>query len=402
MTENNKNNKIDKKINIKNNKIDKKIKVNAKEVKEVNEKEVKDEKELNIKLNPSNKEKNITSSLVVKNTTVVDLEIKESKELLEIIDLMKSNGVSDPKSLLPTVSKKEFSFELHNTNSSFANAVRRVLITDINTKCLDCSFESIDTDDRYILVDVLTKNINMIPIYQDINTEYKISIDKFNDTNKIIDLKASDIIITNKGKQVNINELIPNTNIALSNLRPSRKIKIHDIKIINGTANESYSKFTSVGIVKYDILDVEPYNIYDNTGQRSINSSPSKFKISFVTNANVEPKYIMKLLVEEMSSKLLMCKDQLIKYRTNPSSASELKIYKEKNITVYRYEKIYITYAAMLAHKCYELNKNILLSAGTVYRYDSNVGIIKIDHSDPDNMLLSAIDACLYDVKLLL
>ena len=141
----------------------------------------------------------MSQNLQVKKLSIIKKNINETKELKEIFDSMVKNGIENPMNLLPTSPWYEMSFRLSNTYSGFANGIRRVLMEEIPTKCLDFNENIYETDDEFILIDKIQKDINLIPINQDFDekeiNKYTINLYKYNKSNKIIDVKASDIDI---------------------------------------------------------------------------------------------------------------------------------------------------------------------------------------------------------------
>ena len=399
--------------------------------------------------------------LKVEHVKILEKNVKPSKALDDIVEVMKKYGISDPMSMLPKTSWYEISFILKNTYSGFANGIRRALIEELPTKCLHFDEKDIETDDEYILSDLLTKNINLVPILQDIEiddyADYNIFLYKYNDTNEIIDVKASDIkvVLGNKrkstkggadsdldvednDKDVDLNEdshndkdvdvdydkdvvhnnkdkkkksqftsnLIPNSNITVVRLRPGKYLKVTKLSIIEGYSKNSADKFTLISNIKYNIIDMKPNNIYTGTGTRSIEQDPKEFSISFTTSANIHPYNIIKLLCSELQKRLTKCKDKLIQYMKTDQTKKYyydegFEVTNKDEIYTYKYIGEYITLAYMLAQRCYILDNNVTFCSPAIDRYDNEIAIIKLKHADTNKLLLKAIESCMVDIDIL-
>lgn len=349
---------------------------------------------------------------------VTDIKIEEinhkklNDNLKKVISYMEKDNIENPLDLLPNTPSIKVSFKLTDTFSSFANCVRRVLMEELPVKCLD--FENFITDDKFIISDLLQKNINLIPINQDIDLKsfekLNIGIYKSNFTNAPIDIKAKDILITKdklvKDKKpvsiIDIEKLIPNNNIKIITLNPGCTLLISKLDIISGLAIDDYGKFSLLNNVTYTPCDYESYDNYDKKGIMSSKIDPSNFKISFTTCGNVEIKYIINLLIETVCNRLEEIKNKLVLY-----SQSNLKNYTNINIEVkyvnemytYEFKNEYISIIYMIAQQCYLLDKNIKHCSRTVKRYDINTGIINIIHPEPNKILISSVDLCIKNIK---
>jgi hypothetical protein len=371
--------------------------------------------------------------LKVDNIGIVEKRMEETKELEKINKLMNKYGIKDPMSKLPVGSWHEVKFNLLNTYAGFANAIRRMLIEELPVKCLTFDEKALETDDEFILSDLLVKNINLIPIRQEINMSeyesYSMFLYKYNDTNNIISVKASDIRVVlneknknkkdtkkdkeshkdeskNKGKDIPLDSLIPESNIIVIRLRPGKYIKITELSLIEGQSKTSASKFSLLNNVKYEPTDMKPYDALTGTGTRSIEYDPKEFALAFTTAGNIQPSTVMKLLCDSLRNRLEKCKDKLVTYIESKQTgkyyyANGLEIEVRDDIYHYKYPGEYITIAYMLAQRCYMLDTNIQFCSPAIDRYDNEIGIVKLKHADPSKLLLKALDACIGDVDIL-
>jgi len=334
------------------------------------------------------------------------------KKLDRFLSLIKKyNNISNPLNLLPKNEWHNVKFILSKTTSSMANAIRRVLIEELLTKCLYFDENELETNDEFILSDVLQKNIELLPInqYGKSLAGKEIFLNKYNETNDIINVKASDLSIIDKktNTKMSIKTLIPASNITIIVLRPGKYVKIKKIEIIEGYAKDDAGKFSLLDNVKYDILDVEPYDNFKHTGQRSIEHDPTKFSIEFTTCGNIQPKQVIKKLTDMLLNKLTRVKSYMTDYIKSPTekkyySVEGFQVEIVNELATYKIYNEYLTLSNMLAHKCYELDKNILFCAPGVERLDSRVAFVKLKHPDRNSILLEAINACITDVKKIL
>jgi len=370
----------------------------------------------------------------------IEKRTNDEKKLAPFVKLMEKYGTKNPMKLLPQTQWHKVSFVLDKTSSSMANAIRRVLIEELHTRCLTFDDEVLTTDDEFILTDVLQKNIELLPINQDGKNfaGKKISLYKYNDTNDVIDVKASDLTISksNTRKQstaesksedppksprkspksakrktkrgaaedVSIRELIPDSNIAIISLRPGKFVRIDEITFLEGYSKYDAGKFTLLDNVTYDIMGVEPFDQFTGKGTRSMEYDPSKFSLSFKTCGNISPKGVIDKLVETLMSKLARAKDFVSTYAKSDQTkqyyyTEGFEVSISDDIVTYKFHNEYITLSNMLAHRCYVLDNNILFCSPAVERLDNEVGIVRLKHADCNTLLLNAIDECIADIQ---
>lgn len=388
-------------------------------------------------MSTNKQKKSITKGSGPSNTQITNVKITETfgydeTLLKKVLTIMEKNGVQNPKSMLPYTPHHVVQFELKNTHSRFSNAIRRVLLEELPVKCLTFEDEDWETDDHFILSDMLMKNVNLIPI----NQEHSIDLDKtsiylykYNNTNDIMQVKASDIQISSKKKkgsaeddadddvkykyaaikdttsQGNAN-LIPHNNVTIINLRPGKFIKIKKFNIISGQGKTDAAKFTLLDNIRYEILDMEPYDIFTRTGTRSTEYDPKEFRITYTTTGNINPITVMQLLNDYLSDKLTKMKNKIIEFANTEKKETDKQYYYtdgleveiNNNMRIYKFVNEYITLPNMIAQRCYLIDPNITLCIPTIDRYDNEIGIIRINHPDPNKVMISAIDECMKDI----
>ena len=333
---------------------------------------------------------NMEEKLIVDNVKITEYGIKYDKYLTDVISMMEEYGINNPKDLLPKSKWYELEFNLKNTYSGFANGIRRALTEELPVLCLDFKEESLETDDEFILHDLLIKNMNLIPINQEIKSDLNCSISIRNMTNEIIDIKASDI--------KNAEKIIPDPNIVLIRLRPGKYLKIKSIFINKGYGKDNMAKFSLLNNIRYDIID--------KVDKRSIEYDPKEFKITITTAANISIKRLMFLLEDELVNRLNNIKEKIKLYMGSDQSkkyyfSNGLEVTIINGMYVYKITGEYITLAYMIGQRCFLLDRNILFCAPSIDRYDNDYAIIKLKHADPNKLLMMSIDNCINDIKLL-
>jgi len=384
-------------------------------------------------------------SLKIENIKIVNKNVSENKELNAIVKTMEKHGVVSPMKLLPTSTWQEVELILKESHSQFANAIRRGLIEEVLVKCMNVEEKDFQTDDEFILSDMIIKNLNLIPIHQNYIPDDRLEIQlfKYNDTNDIIKVRASDIkIITSSKrggddhveeellpqtvgggiqssnkrirkttgagpKEYPLSDLIPDSNITIIHLRPGKFVELRNIFIEEGYSKHNAAKFSLLDNVRYKVLDMKPYEVYTDTGTRSMEYNPKEFLISFRTSANITAKEVMEKLCNSFIARLSSMKDKVIEYSKNQDEVKHYvvegcEINIREKYTEYLFMGEYITLGYMVAQRCYLLDPNILYITGTISRYDNEIAIINLQHADKNKLLIRAIDSCIDDIKLIL
>lgn len=430
--------------------------------------------------------------LKVVGLSIEEKSIKRTKELDKYDALLKKHGYPSAYDMLPKNKWHRVEFKLTNTNSGFANAIRRSLIEEIPVKHLTIDETDINSDDEFIasMKDVIEKNIHLLPIYQEgLPADVEISLMKHNDTNDTIDVKASDMTVTKKsGKKTgrgenavetidesvdesveeveadvpsnttapsttapesdekttsksaikpgsskgsklggkvmtksttasqpsattlgsadhySIDKIMPETNILIARLRAGKYLKMSNITFGEAIGHEDASKGSLLNTVTYAPIDVTPYDSFKSTGTRSIEHDCKEFVISFETCGNIKPDTVMHTVCNNLEKSLTDIREKITAYAKTDTSAT---YYTGQNITVsnnkgmycYKLDGYYFTVVNMIAMRCYLLDPNLLHASGAVERYDTERGIIKLKHAEPNKLLISAIDACIADLK---
>lgn len=142
---------------------------------------------------------------------------------LKVTTLMPSIPAEFRK-LLPSIHVREtVEFELKNCSAAFANAIRRVIMSEFPTKSFDINITAIETDDPDIIHNMVARRFCLLPISQDVPTTAKFLIDVTNRTPQTIEIKSSEIKEL-RGKDTRPQRIV-NETFTLFALLPGRRFR---------------------------------------------------------------------------------------------------------------------------------------------------------------------------------
>lgn len=226
--------------------------------------------------------------------------------------------INDNKHLLPNLNKKSISFDIIDSNESFANAIRRVFNDELEVKCLDINTHNLVTNDKYILTDNIKERINLVSLLQNIDKDTKFNLNVVNNTNDIINIYTRDI--NNKNK--NDKKVYFNLNIQICSLKPNRFINISDIFI-----NKDYgynNSIYSLGSWHYKAINTD-FNI------SSLNNNVKNFNLELINNSNIDIKDIIINIYENLYFRLKKIQNSINEYNINTNSDDINKITNNSN-----------------------------------------------------------------------
>ena len=337
-------------------------------------------------------------------------QIEETPELNKVINLIRSVGLCDnPRALLPSTPWHSLQFTLRGTNSGFANAVRRTLVSELLVDCLDYDRTLFLTNDAFLLEDYLHKRINLIPIRQGLTGETKVilRLNKVNRTNATVSILASDLSVIEPadGK---IDDIIPDAYFEIGRLRASQSVVIDKITLNQGYGMDDAGRYSLLANVYYKPIEVNPFDQFTKKGERSVKVALTSFNLAFTTTSNVSLHHVVGLLRATLCDKLEHAKSVIEAYeaadRIEPKDLREvdgLRVTISEDIYTYAFLGEYVTLAYMLVAACFAIDPNTAFVAPSVDRYDTRVGIVRIKHPNATKLLLEACDVCLRNVTTL-
>jgi len=362
--------------------------------------------------------------VIVKNVKIKEVNFKskisqlnkpENKALKNALSYIAflENGV-DGKSLLPSGSKYTVDFDLENATAGFANGIRKCIIDEIPIFSMIIDEEMFETNDRYILSDCLQKNIELIPILQEIDPEkfktWTMSLDVLNSTDEVINVKSGDIEIYEGKKRIPV-ESIMSTNISIVELHPAMYLKISEISIIQGVSKDDAGKFAAVSNTRYEIQDMEPlaHSVEEKEpGSSSMMKDPSKFHIGYTTYRNVkDPKTIIHRGCDTLSERLVQFQKELGMVKQDEKTkvishfSTILDVETRGIFFFFNLKEESWTLINMISQYCFHLDLHIPFVAPSIIHPSTEIGVIKIRHSNPIKILLDSISTVLRDIDVL-
>lgn len=346
------------------------------------------------------------------------MEVK-NKQYEEInLKKLKDKHPDIPKNLFPELNHKIFSFEIKNTHTSFANAIRRCCLNENNIKYLNVV--NIFTNDNYQINQVLEHRLNQIPLLQSIDKNKKFILHVKNTTSDNLDVYSKDIKLNENVKRDKNTEyerehkqeykqdskrsykdmydsdeeeqkeykhdskkekVYFNRNIKVCTLRSNCSIKIDfDIKESSGVLDGKYSFCCE----EYDILDAD-YTV------STVNQNNKHFYLSIESFGNIEPQEIIDKSCILLTERLDKIKNNLIKNRVN--------IIKIKNIEQYLIINESHTISNLLKEYIYQLNPDIELVNSECITVPDDKFYLNIIHNNSKKIILDAIDKIQSDLS---
>lgn len=174
--------------------------------------------------------------------------------------------VTDPEiqKLLPDrLTPQHVSFDLRGVSNAMSNGILRTIQGELPVWCMTAAHVDISTDEVFIIPEHILRRLRMIPIDQSTPADTTFVLNAVNDTAELMDVTTASITRTNsRGK----NERLPfDSNIVICTLRPSRKLKIDNIRLV-----QDYSyKFAGHVVACHGVStaeDVTPINNYEHLG----------------------------------------------------------------------------------------------------------------------------------------
>lgn len=339
----------------------------------------------------------------VKNVKVNEIKFKDFKNFDKCLEYVKSMNI-DPMKYLPQKPQQHLQFEITNTVSDFANCIRRFLLDEIYIYSMDVDEMNIITNDRFILSDVLKKNIELIPIDQLLTDEFVISLQIENKTDDIMTIHSGDITITNKNKVLKTSDYF-SSNIPIIQLRSNCSLEIKNISIVSGCGKQDAGKFCLLSNISYEILDVMPVEVnkYEKKGESSLNSEPAHFKIGFKTYRNFDPKKIMLLCCDAITNRMTTIQKELSNITKDMTVyfSDLINLETKGDIKLFHFKNEYWTIANIISRYCYLEFKEIKFICACIIHPSTEESIVKITHPESNKIIDSAITQILDDIKTL-
>lgn len=351
--------------------------------------------------------------VMIKNITVKKIlpfndannETKFKETFTKCMDYIKMSGSSENeiKHVLPLGEQYTVGYQLSNTTSDFANAINRCMKDELTIYSLTC--ESIDTDDDYILKDNFTRIINSIPIRQPNNTnddnkeitELKkciFHINVKNNSEKLLPIYSSSIIGDKKNTYKTDCEFLYSQNIKLLSLLPFKYLKA-DLTVISGINRNDGASFSSAANITY--IPISTKNI------STMMTNYSMFDMRYTTyrNSTNEPFSLLRKTCQTLIKRLDIIQKNLSQFNLSnfkTISCDKIKISYDNNIYIFTFIDEYWTLINLISRTCFQLNPEICFISPGLTHPSIEIGLIKLKHDDPINILIESIKLCIFNL----
>lgn len=217
------------------------------------------------------------------------------------------------KHLLPTeYHRVKCSFVLSGATNATANAIRRVIASELPSKAMFVEIGDITTNDEFVIPELVANRIRMIPLDQKCPVDSQFSLYATNDTLRPRNIHASELSVIGAHK---MKSLPFSSKQVILTLNPGKTIKMTPITIRIESASTVGSGMHSLASGCTSIaLDVELRDIYkeipgkpneyETVGISTTLADPRQWKISFITNGTIDPAECIKQACSNIISRL--------------------------------------------------------------------------------------------------
>lgn len=227
------------------------------------------------------------------------------------------NVPSQYKHLLPTVLVQErCTFTITNCSNAVANAIRRTAGCELKVAYLTCEYEDIETDDPFIIPEMIQKRLRMIPILQSVRRDAIFTLDVTNVGAGTMDVKTRGLMHkgsksiqsnhTGKSSESNSTHYFDET-ITILTLGAGRFLRIKNVRV---SYEYGYTQDFGMCCVAFNTVstckDVQPVNMYEPSPEqvRSQIADPRVWEVSFNTNGTMPSRDIVRAACAEIIGRL--------------------------------------------------------------------------------------------------
>jgi hypothetical protein len=317
--------------------------------------------------------------------------------------------------ILPRNSKYTIRFDIINANTDLANAIRRCMIDEVEV--ISLTFDSSDlliherNHDEFILPEYLKKNIEAVPISQDLDyNRVSIELDVENKTDEIRNVYTGDILFRDASGREIENSNIFSTNICIAKLRPGKRLRVAKMQLVKGKCLDDSNKFRLTQSEYYEILDVKPLLVekYGKIeGKSSLEVNPSSFRIGFSTYRNIDPKNVIDKVCDSLIGRLDKIRRGLESIQIVDSGNITLSNFSEEisielvgDVYHVIIDDEYWTMGNLISRYCYILDpENIAFVCPSIEHTQVERAIIKIKHPQVKEILIDAIAKAVADLS---
>jgi DNA-directed RNA polymerase subunit L len=326
------------------------------------------------------------------------------KKCLEYAKLVNPNAID----LLPVNTKYTVTFELTDTCTELANCIRRSLIDEVPVFSMTIDDTNIDTDDMFILSDFIKKNIELVPITQELKendiADLQLTLNVKNTKDTIIPVHSGAIEVynTKTKKKLNTADYF-STGIILIYLRPTFSLHLKSIKIDIGRGKTHGGKYSYVANTLYEVMDIKPLidNKYETKGESCLNSNPTHYKVGYKTYRNIAPKHVMIKCCAELISKFENISKELQNIKkTDVVYISDLiELETSDSMSIYHLKSEYWTASNIISKYCFIAFKDIEFVCSSIIHPSTEESLVKIKHPQSLDIIQKAIKNIIADIN---
>lgn len=304
--------------------------------------------------------------------------------------LPKHLDTPDNRKLIPELRRQHVSFELKKGSTAIINAIRRVMLDEMEGKGLQIEQDDIVTDDENILWPCLQKQIQCIRINQDIPTNSRFTLDVKNKT-------AVPLMITTGMLTTDTDlKIVPfNKTYRIITLREGKYLKLLNIRVVVGTG----TLFSNVVACRYKPLDVEMFD--RGKGVSSNMCNPKHFSFEFETNGTASPVTLLKSACKYVYErcKLYLSELEHIDRAKQEHTSNMLDISKNADVTVFKFKNDTYTICNLLSSTIYQTHPDIALCNFGVIHPLEKVTNFNIKAKDPIKIMIEAFETIIQTFK---
>lgn len=346
------------------------------------------------------------------STIVKNIKKNEYPIPKDTIELCKKLGVVKH---LPTTIPSDVTFELHNTTTEMANALRRCINSELEVLTMDFDPKDFESDDSFIVLHELRKRITYIPIRQIFGVTFKINV--HNKTDDIIPVYSRSIVESGFKKNENPDdkkirmdkqddekkhkEKMFSETFILTYLRPGKRLVIDNIHIVSGVSFKQNAAFSFPGKVAYKCLDIPDSSNDDADGistASSMMTDPTRYMLGVPRQKYIDPVHIVKMALKTLEDKLDRI-HRIVKDASENFYSSDMEINYLKDRASFKIFGETYTVGNLLSRYGFMVDKTITNIHCIKLHPSFNYITVEIHHESPQKIMVLAIDLVKKELK---
>ena len=341
------------------------------------------------------------------STTVKNIKKNEYPIPKDTIELCKKLGVLKH---LPTTVPRDVSFELHNTTTEMANALRRCINSELEVLTMDFEPKDFESDDSFIIFHELRKRITYIPIRQIFGVTFKVNV--HNKTDEIIPVYSRSIVESGfkkdkkKKNEKEHKEKMFSETFILTYLRPGKRLVINNIHTTSGVSFKHSAAFSFPGKVTYKCLDLPDPSTGEEEAKdgeviipaSSMMTEPTRYRLGVPRQKYIDPVHIVKMALKTLEGKLDRI-HRVVKEASENFYSSDMEINYLKDRASFKIFGETYTVGNLLSRYGLMVDKTITNIHCIKLHPSFNYVTVEIHHASPQKIMLLAVDLVKEELK---